>query len=116
VLIFVGVSVAPRLVVGQNCPTIEKRNVPSRGEKPPLRINSRSQSCLSVRTIAGSFSASAASFEWRRKSLARRSLLRGEHLELFNGLSPCLLEFSAMWRVCHGCNMNRTKGKLGGRG
>jgi hypothetical protein len=35
--------------------------VPSSGEKPPLRINSKSHSCLSVRTMAGRDSASMVS-------------------------------------------------------
>jgi hypothetical protein len=60
-------------------PTIEKRNTPSRGEKPPLRINSKSQSCLSVKTIAGSFSASAASWSCLCASRARRSLVNSQH-------------------------------------
>lgn len=46
---------------------------PSRGEKPPLRISSRSQSCLSVRTMDGRVSASATSSAWRYASRTRRS-------------------------------------------
>lgn len=65
-------------VVGQTTPTMHamcQGDVPSKGEKPPLSINSRSQSCLSVRRTAGRVSASAASWAWRGKSLARRSLV-----------------------------------------
>jgi hypothetical protein len=51
-----------------------KRNSPSNGEKPPLRINSKSQSWRSVSTIAGSVSASATSSFLRGASRAMRSL------------------------------------------
>lgn len=48
--------------------------IPSRGEKPPFMMSSRSHSCRSVRTMAGSFSASAASSSRRGASRATRSL------------------------------------------
>ena len=80
-----------------------KSTVPSRGEKPPLRSNSKSQSCLSVRAIAGSFSASAASSACRGWSRARRSLLT---VRLHNSkITESWLQFSAMWRVCHDCGL-----------
>jgi hypothetical protein len=47
---------------------------PSRGEKPPLMISSRSQSWRSLRTMAGSFSDSARSSSRRGASRAMRSL------------------------------------------
>jgi hypothetical protein len=78
--------------------------LPSRGEKPPLRSNSKSQSCRSDRTMAGSFSASAASSACRGASLARRSLLPVRYLSNFRA-SVTLLQLSAMWRVCHVCGM-----------
>src|SRR5687767_13011224 len=43
----------------------EQLSIPSRGEKPPLRMSSRSQSWRSVRTIAGRVSDSAWSSSWR---------------------------------------------------
>jgi hypothetical protein len=46
---------------------------PSRGEKPPVRINSRSHSCLSLKTSAGRPSASSVSFSCRGRSRAMRS-------------------------------------------
>jgi hypothetical protein len=46
---------------------------PSRGEKPPDMINSRSQSCRSVRTIAARVSASAESSECLGASRADKS-------------------------------------------
>lgn len=49
-------------------------NEPSRGEKPPVMSNSRSHNWRSVRSSAGSVSASAASSDWRGRSRARRSL------------------------------------------
>jgi hypothetical protein len=51
-----------------------KGSSPSRGEKPPLRINSRSHSWRSVRTIAGRLSASTDSSFLRGASRAMRSL------------------------------------------
>lgn len=48
-------------------------SVPSSGEKPPLIINSKSHNCLSVSTIAGSFSASATSSACFGASRASRS-------------------------------------------
>ncbi len=60
------------------CPAIEgnrEPGVPSRGENPPLKSNSRSQSCLSLRTMEGSFSASAARASCLGKSRASRSLV-----------------------------------------
>lgn len=49
-------------------------HVPSRGEKPPLRISSRSQRWRSVNKREGSLSASANSSDWRGASRAKRSL------------------------------------------
>jgi hypothetical protein len=51
-----------------------RKDVPSKGEKPPLRISSKSQSCLSVSTIAGKVSASASSSFRRGASREIRSL------------------------------------------
>jgi hypothetical protein len=49
-------------------------NTPSSGEKPPFRISSKSQSCLSLSTMAGRPSASAYSSLRRGKSRAIKSL------------------------------------------
>lgn len=49
-------------------------NAPSSGEKPPFRMSSKSHSCLSVSTMACSFSASSESSLRRGASRAIRSL------------------------------------------
>ena len=57
-----------------NTNTNTNTNIPSRGEKPPLRINSKSHNCLSESIMAGNVSASAVSCACLGKSRARRSL------------------------------------------
>jgi hypothetical protein len=80
---------------------------PSSGEKPPLRINSRSHNCLSVRTIAGSVSASASSSFLRGASRAMRSFRTPPMSCQVFSLLFCYWRRYTMWWVCH-CACGRT--------